>query len=124
MRPLNLYVLTDGVWDPNVNVNITGKIAQFVARLQKSGPPSEQLGIQFINFGKNPGGADHRQNFTNLKLVLKKHHQHKPHNAAKEGSSPSILRHVVLTIANLYLFVVTLSVSSLWKEMSGRWSVR
>ena len=110
VRPLNLYILTDEVWDHNINVNITGKIAHFVARLRKFGLPSEQLGIQFISFGKGPGGAENRGNFTDLKLVLRKH-QHKP-------PSPGTLRHVVLTIANLCPFVVTLSVSSLWKEMS------
>ena len=74
VRPLKLYVLTDGIWDPNVNVNITGKIAHFVARLQKFGLPSEQFDIQFISFGGNPGGAENRGNFTDLKLVLRKHH--------------------------------------------------
>ena len=78
VRPLSLYVLTDGVWDPNVNVNITGKIAHFVSRLQKFGLPSEQFGIQFISFGKDPGGAENRGNFADLKLVFRKHHQHKP----------------------------------------------
>jgi len=78
VRPLNLYVLTDRVWDPNANVNITGKIAHFVARLRKFGLPSEQLGIQFISFGKDPGGAENGRNFTDLGLVLRKHHQHKP----------------------------------------------
>jgi hypothetical protein len=56
VRPLSLYVLTDGVWEPGCDPSSTVK--HLVDKLIEFGYPkdSHQLGIQFISFGKDPQG--------------------------------------------------------------------
>ena len=56
VRPLNLYVLTDGIWEPGCDPssavkNLVDKLREF--RYSKD---SKQVGIQFISFGKNTEG--------------------------------------------------------------------
>lgn len=53
-RPLSLYVLTDGVWDPKCTL-IT-EIQNLVALLQDYKLPNKHVGIQFIRFGNDPEG--------------------------------------------------------------------
>ena len=53
-RPLSLYVLTDGVWDPRCTL-IT-EIKNLAAFLQKHEKPNKYVGIQFIRFGQDANG--------------------------------------------------------------------
>ncbi|KAL8769017.1 MAG: hypothetical protein Q9209_004934 [Squamulea sp. 1 TL-2023] len=53
-RPLSLYVLTDGVWDPKCTL-IT-EVKNLVTLLQEHRLPNKYVGIQFIRFGNDPGG--------------------------------------------------------------------
>ncbi|KAL8908992.1 MAG: hypothetical protein Q9171_005222 [Xanthocarpia ochracea] len=53
-RPLSLYVLTDGVWDPKCTL-IT-EIQNLVALLQENKLPNKYVGIQFIRFGNDREG--------------------------------------------------------------------
>ena len=53
-RPLSLYVLTDGVWDPKCTL-IT-EIQNLVALLQEYKLPNKYVGIQFIRFGNDRDG--------------------------------------------------------------------
>ncbi|KAL8706255.1 MAG: hypothetical protein Q9201_000692 [Fulgogasparrea decipioides] len=53
-RRLSLYVLTDGVWDPECNL-IT-EIKALVASLQKEAMANKYIGIQFIRFGEDAEG--------------------------------------------------------------------
>ena len=54
VRPLSLYVLTDGVWDHNVNVNITGKITHFVAGFKSSVYHQNSLAFNLSALAKIP----------------------------------------------------------------------
>jgi hypothetical protein len=55
VRPMTLYILTDGVWQPEEHV------AHFVGQLVKSlddhHRPPNQFGIQFIQFGNDYTGT-------------------------------------------------------------------
>ncbi|KAL8726824.1 MAG: hypothetical protein Q9166_006440 [cf. Caloplaca sp. 2 TL-2023] len=53
-RRLSLYVLTDGVWDPDCNL-IT-EIRALVASLQREDMANKYIGIQFIRFGADDVG--------------------------------------------------------------------
>ncbi|KAL8851616.1 MAG: hypothetical protein Q9221_003453 [Calogaya cf. arnoldii] len=55
-RPLSLYVLTDGVWDPKCTL-IT-EVKNLVALLQEYKYPNKYVGIQFIRFGNDPKGKE------------------------------------------------------------------
>ncbi|KAL8653141.1 MAG: hypothetical protein Q9226_003966 [Calogaya cf. arnoldii] len=55
-RPLSLYVLTDGVWDPKCTL-IT-EVRNLVALLQEYKYPNKYVGIQFIRFGNDPEGKE------------------------------------------------------------------
>lgn len=52
MKPLNVYVLTDAVWQPQSDA--AGPIASMVETLRDLRYPRKQVGIQFIQFGKDP----------------------------------------------------------------------
>jgi hypothetical protein len=56
-RPLTIYVLTDGVWQPNSDG--TRSIKTFVEKLRDLGiqDPAKQIGISFIQFGNHEEGA-------------------------------------------------------------------
>lgn len=56
VRPLNLYVLTDGVWEPECDPS--SAVKNLVDKLRRFGysKDSKQVGIQFISFGKNTEG--------------------------------------------------------------------
>ena len=54
VRPLTLYVLTDAVWQPECDA--AGPIKKLVRKLESLGMSKNQVGIQFIRFGKNPLG--------------------------------------------------------------------
>lgn len=54
VRPLNLYVFTDGAWEDDENVE--RPIKQLVEALEKLPVPGDQVGIQFIRFGNNRDG--------------------------------------------------------------------
>lgn len=53
-RRLNLYVLTDGVWQPRTT--LTQEIKTLVNHLSERKLTNKQIGIQFIRFGTNPQG--------------------------------------------------------------------
>lgn len=56
IRPLNIYVLTDGVWEPGCDPSST--IKNIVDKLTEFGysNDSKQVGIQFISFGNDKNG--------------------------------------------------------------------
>ncbi len=54
VRPLNLYILTDGVWQPHCDA--TEIISDMVNMLTKYGVRRENFGIQFIRFGNDADG--------------------------------------------------------------------
>ena len=56
VRPLNIYVLTDGVWEDGCDAS--SAIKNLVDKLTAFGytKDSKQVGIQFISFGKNEVG--------------------------------------------------------------------
>jgi hypothetical protein len=49
--PMNLYILTNGVWEPNCDA--AGPIKNLVSKLNKLDKGRVQVGIQFISFGNN-----------------------------------------------------------------------
>jgi hypothetical protein len=49
--PMNLYVLTDGIWEPNCDA--AGPITNLVNKLNELHKGRVQVGIQFISFGNN-----------------------------------------------------------------------
>jgi hypothetical protein len=49
--PRNLYILTDGIWEPNCDAS--GPIKSLVNKLNQLGKGRVQVGIQFISFGEN-----------------------------------------------------------------------
>lgn len=51
-RKLSLYVLTDGIWQPNVD--LVQEIQTLVEHLAEKKLTNKQVGIQFIRFGQNP----------------------------------------------------------------------
>ena len=51
-RKLNLYILTDGIWQPNTD--LVQEIDTLVAHLWDRKFTDKQVGIQFIRFGDNP----------------------------------------------------------------------
>jgi hypothetical protein len=54
LRPLNLYVLTDGVWQDRCDA--VPPIRRLVDRLIELNMDEKQIGIQFISFGDDPRG--------------------------------------------------------------------
>ena len=65
--PMNLYVLTDGIWEPNRDA--AGPITNLVNKLNKLHKGRVQVGIQFISFG-NDAEAIGRLNFLDSGLGL------------------------------------------------------
>jgi len=61
VRPLNLYILTDGVWEDKVDAS--GCIKGIVEKLKEFGyrQDSNQIGIQFISYGKDQKGLKRLQ---------------------------------------------------------------
>lgn len=51
VRPMNLYILTDGVWEKDCDVE--APIRSLVQKLVELGKGRIQVGIQFISFGNN-----------------------------------------------------------------------
>jgi hypothetical protein len=69
LRPLNLYVLTDGLWQDQCNA--IPPIRRLVERLVELNMDEKQIGIQFISFGNHPAGLHRlRELDSNLKLGL------------------------------------------------------
>lgn len=54
VRSLNIYVLTDGIWQPNTD--LTPPIRRLVNKLDENG--QYQVGIQFISFGDRLGALE------------------------------------------------------------------
>lgn len=52
MKPMNVYILTDAVWQPLSNA--AQPIKSMVETLGELHYPSKQVGIQFIHFGNDP----------------------------------------------------------------------
>lgn len=55
-RKISLYILTDGVWDPECD--LVNEVKALVASLQKKEMPDKHVGIQFIRFGDDPKAID------------------------------------------------------------------
>lgn len=55
-KPLNVYVLTDGVWQPDCDVK--EPIESLVKTMKELGYPRRQVGIQFVRFGNNVEGME------------------------------------------------------------------
>ena len=53
-KPLNVYVLTDAVWQPHSDV--AQPVSSLVGTLKELNYPPSYVGIQFIHFGKHPEG--------------------------------------------------------------------
>ena len=66
-RPLSLYVLTDGVWDPKCTL-IT-EVKHLVALLKEHNSPKKYVGVQFIRFGNDREGKK-RLNTLDARLGL------------------------------------------------------
>jgi hypothetical protein len=66
--PMNLYILTDGIWEPNCDA--AGPIKNLVNKLNKLHKGRVQVGIQFIRFGNNAEAID-RLNILDSGLGLK-----------------------------------------------------
>lgn len=60
VKPLSIYILTDGVWALRGDGPET-PIVEIISILSKGGYPREQLGIQFIGFGENREGLEQMQ---------------------------------------------------------------
>lgn len=56
VKPMNLYILTDGVWETETNVE--APIRSLVKTLNEQGMGRLQIGIQFIYFGNNPNALE------------------------------------------------------------------
>jgi hypothetical protein len=54
--PRNLYILTDGVWEPNCDA--AAPIKNLVNKLNKLDKGRVQVGIQFISFGENTAALE------------------------------------------------------------------
>jgi hypothetical protein len=52
VKPLNVYVLTDAVWQPQCDV--AEPIRAMVETLRELRYPRKQVGIQFVQFGNDP----------------------------------------------------------------------
>ena len=55
-KPLSVYILTDGVWQPHSNV--VEQITSLVETLRRWGYSRHQAGIQFIRFGNDSEGIE------------------------------------------------------------------
>jgi hypothetical protein len=69
VRPLNLYILTDGVWQPKCDV--FPAIKNLVDLLVELKLDEKQVGIQFISFGNDSDGLNRLERLDsglNLKL--------------------------------------------------------
>jgi hypothetical protein len=53
VKPLSLYVLTDGAWP---SVDGVPPVEAMIEKLRELGLPKKQVGIQFIRFGNDPEG--------------------------------------------------------------------
>ncbi len=68
-RRLSLYVLTDAVWQPKIDLTTT--IRSLVRSLEEHKLANKQIGIQFIRFGKDPKGIQRLEELdSGLKLDL------------------------------------------------------
>ena len=56
IRCQNVYILTDGVWQPSCDP--TTMIQKLVDSLEQNSMEREQFGIQFIRFGNDPDGIN------------------------------------------------------------------
>jgi hypothetical protein len=54
VRPLNLYILTDGIWEAKCDAE--GPIRRLIKKLADLGKGRIQVGIEFISFGNNIAG--------------------------------------------------------------------
>lgn len=69
VRPLTLYVLTDGVWQPKCDAetpikNLVRKLIELKAEV-----PQKQVGVQFIYFGNNAIGKARVKKLDNKIIV-------------------------------------------------------
>lgn len=53
-KPLNVYILTDAVWQPHSDV--AQPVSSLVGTLKRLDLPANYVGIQFVHFGKHPEG--------------------------------------------------------------------
>lgn len=55
MSPVTLYILTDGVWEARSNLD--GFVGDVVRFMDQNSMLRKHIGIQFIQFGRNPLGT-------------------------------------------------------------------
>ena len=68
-RKLSLYVLTDAIWQPKIDLTTT--IRTLVSSLEDHKLTNKQIGIQFIRFGNDPDGIKRLQTLdSGLNLAL------------------------------------------------------
>ena len=70
-RPLSLYVLTDGIWDPKCT--LVTEIKNLVDLVDEHKKSNKYVGIQFIRFGNDPTGRqrlEHLDAGLGLKLYV------------------------------------------------------
>lgn len=68
VKPLSLYVLTDGVWEKDCNPRTL--VETFVGQLDSLHKGKGKVGIQFISFGQDPVGLE-RMDFLDSGLNVK-----------------------------------------------------
>lgn len=54
VKRVNVYVLTDGRWQPESDASIEESLHRLVSTLKRHGKNPKQIGIQFIQFGDDP----------------------------------------------------------------------
>lgn len=65
---MNVYVFTDGAWQPRSNLEkLIQKLANTLTALQQ---PEDQFGIQFIRFGNDPDGIERLERLDDLPETL------------------------------------------------------
>lgn len=68
-RPVSLYVLTNGIWDPSAREGVCGAhipIMQLMTELRNRNLERSQVAIQFIRFGDDPVGVKRLNGLDNL----------------------------------------------------------
>lgn len=64
VKKLILFVLTNGMWGDGLDVN--QPIRKLVDIMNRCGRPSDQVGIQFLRFGKDLAGKQRLQDLDNF----------------------------------------------------------
>lgn len=91
VRRQNVYILTDGVWQPGCDPTLM--IKKLVDNLEQNSMEREQFGIQFIRFGNDPDGIDRLNQLDSglgLSMYAPFSPQHSRHGANDSPGTSSI----------------------------------